>query len=272
MEWSRVKNILIILLILVNCFLIGDYMTAELKKRAEEAGVREDTYQILSGLGIKIDRELIPPESGVLYPARIERDLEKEQSSAEKLLGRAEKTEPGGGKITYSGETGSISFRNGGLFDMEINARGISDTKTARKTAVTRLKPLGISTKTDLITVEEEQDYYIITIPQLFSGYRVFNCVNPVKIKKNGVLEVSGRRAAGNIVFARGIKPRSISGLLLDFTDQVQGVGEITELETGFVVENVSGTGTNLVPVWHIKADNTDYYISALDGKLVSIN
>lgn len=276
MEWSRVKNILIILLLLVNGFLFAAYMNAELSQRKDEAETRNNVYQILTRLGIEIDPELIPSDSEVLYPARIERDINKEQTIAETILGELNKTELGGGKITYSSSIGTLGFRNGGFFDIDIKTSNVKDAEHARKIALKTLKPFNISTDSSLVTVVETPDGYEITFPQLYSKYKVFNCLNTVRINFDGSLSISGRRAADTIVFARGFHPRGISGLFLDLADNISELGtpikKITEVESGFMVETVSGTGMNLITVWRIKANGVDYYISALDGKLLSIN
>ena len=69
MEWSRVKNILIVLLAIVNVFLFVVYIGTTVSDAKETEELLENTVSVMQKNGIEISKKLIPINLPALYPA-----------------------------------------------------------------------------------------------------------------------------------------------------------------------------------------------------------
>lgn len=69
MEWSRVKNILIVLLAIVNLFLFFVYFGTTMEDAKGEEELVSHTVSVLDKNGITISESVIPLTAPLLYPA-----------------------------------------------------------------------------------------------------------------------------------------------------------------------------------------------------------
>ena len=69
MEWSRVKNILIVLLVIVNLFLFLVYLGTTVNSAKDNEELISHTVNVLSKNGIQVDGRAIPVNIPELYPA-----------------------------------------------------------------------------------------------------------------------------------------------------------------------------------------------------------
>ncbi|MBR5479779.1 MAG: hypothetical protein IKU84_06335 [Clostridia bacterium] len=69
MEWSRVKNILIVLLAIVNVFLFIVYLSTTVEDAKGNEQLVLNTVSILQKNGITVNSGVIPVNNPVLYPA-----------------------------------------------------------------------------------------------------------------------------------------------------------------------------------------------------------
>ena len=124
MEWPRVKNILIVLLALVNAFLFIVYITSNISDARAEQETRLNVVSVLSKCGFSIDESLIPGKRSVLYPLSVERNLKNEDKIAKAFLGSSQKKTQSGGAVLYTSELGEVRFKPDGSF--EITLKNIS--------------------------------------------------------------------------------------------------------------------------------------------------
>jgi len=83
-EWHKLKNIILLILLVVNGFLLV-LVGSRLEEAAQyERKALEQTVQVLERGGIQVDLEAVDPAEG-LFPAMVERDLEREVRMARKL-------------------------------------------------------------------------------------------------------------------------------------------------------------------------------------------
>ncbi len=69
MEWSRVKNILIVLLVIVNLFLFLVYLGTTVSDAKDNEELISHTVSVLEKNGITIDENIIPKNTPRLFPA-----------------------------------------------------------------------------------------------------------------------------------------------------------------------------------------------------------
>ena len=116
MEWSKLKNIILIILAITNLCLLVFVVNRELQDSSQQRQARQDAIQMLEGRGIQVEEDQIPHQT-VLLPQVVERDLEEEGALAIQLLGGDVQVEaPGGGVYRYFNDKGSVQFHSDGAF------------------------------------------------------------------------------------------------------------------------------------------------------------
>ena len=143
MEWSRVKSILITLLLVTN-LMLGFNLVSQLSAGA--GSEKEDIAAALALLrspGVQIDEGLlssIPKQADILTSPR---DPVWEAQIATAILGQVEHEEAGGGVSIYRSQKGDITFRSGGLFDMMLTDE--TDAATLAQQLLNNVIPRGFS-------------------------------------------------------------------------------------------------------------------------------
>ena len=86
MEWSKLKNIILLLLVSVNAFLLILVGVQESRAARYEEDTRQAAVRVLEQSGITFGPERVPQEAG-LSPLTVTRDRESEAIVAQTLLG-----------------------------------------------------------------------------------------------------------------------------------------------------------------------------------------
>ena len=113
MKTSRLKNIVIVILLLVNAFLLFLLLSRRAGERDSNERRVEQLCTLFEKNGVAFDRALLPDEETHLSLS-LERDAAREEAFASALLGTAESSDSGGGVSRFTGEYGSCSIRSGG--------------------------------------------------------------------------------------------------------------------------------------------------------------
>ena len=132
MESFRLKNIIILILALMNLFLLGSlYGRASAQQEAQDR-IRQQLVELFSSdsARIALDSDAIsfqtPPSGGTLT-----RDVSNDQKVATLLLGEGLlRSDQGGGIYSYENSAGAAVFRSGGNFDVTLR---LSDSADAGK-------------------------------------------------------------------------------------------------------------------------------------------
>ena len=123
MEWSKVKNIIILLLLLVNGFLLVLVGMRREETENYQASALAQAVEVLERSGIQVFQEGL--EDAIdMSPLSVERNLEREGALAGALLGETvEPKNQGGGLYAYRGNRGEVSIRAGGAISGRMSRR-----------------------------------------------------------------------------------------------------------------------------------------------------
>lgn len=125
MDRYRLKNIIILILLLVNLFLLGSLAQRRAMEKATYQNTVEQITTLFSMDGVSLDVESIPRD---VPPVgwTMSRSTELDRQAAAFLLGEpVSRADQGGGIFTYSGKNGAALFRANGSFSA---AGTLSDT------------------------------------------------------------------------------------------------------------------------------------------------
>lgn len=276
MEWPRVKNILIVLLAIVNVFLFSVYIMSTIDDARAVEETIQNTVKVLSERGFKIEDTQIPRKGSVLYPIASERCLDNEEKISQRFIGKGVKEEVSGGTIVYKSETGEARFKPDGSFEITVKNMKVQDDEKAFARDVAKL--LGI-TLSDDIQVESNDKIVHINSTQTYLGIPVYNCRINIDVMSDASAKIYGRIMGEKRDVLRGNPPQDITGLLINLIEILEnnGVneGKIENISGGFHINSGSSNTNNeilyAVPVWKITIDGSSTYINAMNGKEINI-
>lgn len=124
MESFRLKNIIILILALMNLCLLGLLGVRLTTGYSAQAEARQQMVQLFAAEGVSLDDGIIPsatPPAGLT----LSRDPDEDEKLAGFLLGDGlVMSDGGGGVTTYQSENGNAVFRSDGTFGVVIEQSG----------------------------------------------------------------------------------------------------------------------------------------------------
>ena len=172
MEWSKLKNIIIIMLAAVNLFLLVLVVHRQWESRSSYESAREDALAVLWETSrIRLEREILPEELD-LTPMSVTRDPELEETQAAALLGELTASPPEA--LRYGGAKGAAQFYVDGEFSAEFRT-GAYPLAGAEpeEFAVDLLATIGFEAQ--VMSTEESGGETVVTLRQCWEGTPVFD-------------------------------------------------------------------------------------------------
>lgn len=271
MEWSKIKNIILLILLTVNLFLLVLVVfRAERSARYLESA-RENAVGLLEKNGIAVNVEDLPEDTS-LAPLSMERDQQQEEDIAAALLGDVQ----GNGKsgvVRYTGEKGTARFSRSGEFTVTLHPDAYPlGEQTVREHAVSVLALLDF--QAEVLTVEEEDGQTVVTARQLWQGTPVFPCTVTLVYGEDALLSIreGSCRLTGTPATSGTAEQMSVVTALLHFLKGLGGLGDVCTSLTGITPGYTFSSGFSdpvvLRPVWYITTDTGAYYLDAETGAL----
>lgn len=266
MDRCRLKNIIILILALLNAFLLFSLA----QRRAAERDAFRRTAEQLSLLfqedGMTLDPGAISraaPPDGV----SLTRDTALEEQAAAFFLGSAlSSSDQGGGIFHYAGEAGEALFRSSGGFeavgalaegDVEDFCRDFCRTFSYDAPAI-RLDEAGSG---------------VFTAPGVYGKLPVFNCTVTFTVEHGVLTAVSGTLLPKSGTAAPGERPLSAAGALLAFQqmrrESAAVASTVTDARLCYELQT-AGAAMSLAPAWQIVTDTEDYYVNGLTGAVTA--
>lgn len=265
MSISRIKTIVIFILLIVNIFFIFIYFVDKYEAILLENETRSGIIELLAKSGIEMDVESIPEiSSQAVY--FLERDIDIEKTLVESVLGTVESVDQGGNVYQYRNENGSAEFRSTGRFYIAINNYPTRDKSTA-ELSEQLLNIMGIKAIRD--SAEEIQTDMLRSIGYIctFEDMEIFNCRVEFTYHNDGQVDINGNKIVGVMSYLRQADMLSAATTLVSFikeVEDVEGIGEIAAMDIGYMM---SANAAELQPVWRFVTDRGYIYIDAVNGQ-----
>lgn len=271
MEWSKLKNIIIIILAAANLFLLVLVVHRQWESRAYTETAVEDAISILWNNGrIRLDREILPEE--VSLPAlTVSREPELERAQAEALLGALTASAD---SMRYEGPKGSAQFYANGEFSAQFTAGAYPlEGREPGELALELLDRLGMDAQI-LSREEGPGGAATVTVVAQWDGVPIFNCTAAL-VFRDGELREIEKNVSHRLVGTPQSLPQTHSldlvTLLLRFMEYVSQnsrvCSEITGFTAGYTLDNQSDPGL-LTPCWYVSTDDGGYYWNTLTGEI----
>lgn len=262
MDRYLLKNIMIIILALVNLFLLGALAIRVSSSYHARERMEEQLVALFAADGMDLDSGLIshktPPQS-----LTVARNTEQERAAAAFLLGDAGlRAAQDGGSDLYTTRQGTAQFRSNGGFDAAGILSGESGEQVCREFCkrfsyeepVFRLDGTGSGTATAACRVGK--------IP-------VYNCTVTFTLDQGALMAVSGTLLFQDSTtpVEESRTPLSAAAALMAFQqlrrESYAVVSAVTDVALCYELQSTINT---LVPAWRITTDTGVYYVNCLTG------
>ena len=262
MDRYRLTNIIILILVLLNGFLLfslGQRRTAEQNAFRRTA---EQLSALFQGDGMTLDIHAISqdlPPDGVT----LSRDTALEEQAAAFLLGKSLiSSDQGGGIYYYAGAAGEAFFRSSGSFE----ASGLLADRDPADFCRDFCRTFSYSTPD--IQLDSSGSGVFSTVC-LYGGLPVFNCTVTFSIENYVLTAVSGTLLPKTGAAVAGETPLSAAGALVAFQqmrrESVVVASTVLDTQLCYELQN-TGASISLVPVWRIVTNTEDYYVNCYTG------
>ena len=260
MNTARLKNIVILILLLANAFLL----VLLFSRRAEENAAHERSVAQLTALlsadGIAFDSALLDGLPDTVLSVQPARDLAAEQALAEGIIGSVTSIDSGGGIYRYYSSdglnSGSCLIRSGGALEAAVS-RAVDDPA---EFCADLCVPLGYRT----FDVLSDGARTVVTASRFVGELEVCNAsvtgtfLPPIDTSESGETALDAVTA-----LARFLDYRNASGAVCT---------GITWLSAGYLVQSTTSAPLQLVPVLRVDTDVYSYYVNIVSGEVSRVS
>lgn len=266
MQWDKVKNILLVVLLLIDGFLGFTVASRYLSAYRQEKAFAADLSVVLARSGVDYSAELTVPTQSHIIPLEIDRNRAAEQAMAEAVLtGEVTSAITDAGKNAFAGDNGTVIWEADGTVRAVFRTENTTGD-TARKlkqSAKALLQSCGVSLRGGTLTVDAAKR--AVTLTATVAGEQVFNRSLTVTFGESGETQISGIWSFDLPYATTGEKERiyNVADVLLSFAAQNKSVNRIDGITLGYQMELDPSGRLRLVPTWRIATDQGAQYIDA---------
>ncbi len=258
MEWSRLKNVIIVMLLLLNLLFLLPMGVTWSQEQESLRNVRSNALLFLEEQGIRLEQDMVPWQSK-LHFYEISRDRYDERGFAQSILGEIT-SEHLGTTLQYYGDRGRVEISQGGIFAVQFSEGLSLQGGDREKTGIDFLKTIGIQS----VLADQSQEKNVVSYWQTLEGLPVFHCEITLRYENDLLLEVEGRRMVSTPEPSSG-NLRSPATLLIHLA-QAKMDGLITLNEIQSIEEGYMNQGS--VPVWRVRTDCGILYLDCSTGEI----
>jgi len=272
MNTARLKNIVILILLLANAFLL----VLLFSRRAEENASHERSVAQLTALlnadGIAFDSALLDGLPDTVLSVQPARDLAAEQALAEGIIGSVTSIDSGGGIYRYYSSdglnSGSCLIRSGGALEAAVS-RAVDDPA---EFCADLCVPLGYRT----FDVLSDGARTVITASRFVGELEVCNASLIFTFSGSTLTTVTGTFLPPIDTSESGETALDAVTALVRFLDYRNASGAvctgITWLSAGYLVQSTTSAPLQLVPVLRVDTDVYSYYVNIVSGEVSRVS
>ena len=263
MPWTKLKNIILLILALTNLFLLALVVSQSLQSSRQISQTREHTILFLTERGVQIEEDILP-QAIELLPQSVERDMEQEQQCAAALLkGEVEQEARGGEIYRYSNAQGWVQFHADGSFSAYLEP-GVYSGEDLQQAGMAALEAVGF----EGTLLEETEDS--LTFQETWNDVPLFGQRVNVLFTGEGVITISGQRLTGEPKADQTRQTITVSTALVRFLNGVSTMGDvcnrIDRVEEGYLCSATLTGAMSLTPVWQVTTDIGTYQLDTVTG------
>ena len=266
MERFRLKNIIILILVLLNGFLVSSLAQRRTAERDAFHRTAEQLAALFEENGMTLEPGAVSRDLPS-YGVALARDTALEERAAAFLLGDAlSVSDQGGGIFHYAGPAGEAFFRSSGGFEAAgtLAQRDVEDfCRDFCRTFSYEAPDLRL----------DEEGSGVFTALGIYGRLPVFNCTVTFTVENRVLTAVSGTLLPKAGAAVPGDQPLSAAGALAAFQQMRRESAAVasTVTDTRLCYElQISGASMSLTPAWRIVTDTGDYFVNCFTGAVTA--
>lgn len=273
MEWRRVKNMIILILAIVNAALLVLVVTRRSEVLRYEQSALSQTVRVLAERGIAVEEDALSA-GGCALPRTTGRSIPQEAKLASALLGeQVEGVNLGGGLYTYRTGVGQVSIRPGGELSAALNEAPRWRTNDPLNHAAGILEDMGIQARR--VSAELADGTGRLVFRQLVDKTPVFSCQVTFYYESGRLTTLTGSLLAFEAAPEEQAGLLALPTVLMRFLEGVLESGDvctsISLVEPGYRATRSFSGAVRLSPAWLISTNTGDYYVDGVTGELTRV-
>lgn len=271
MPWSKLKNIILVILAVTNLCLLVQVAVPAIQSGQLLSQAREQAIAFLRGRGVQVDEHIIPDEIG-LSPQIAERDLIREEQAAAALLGGPVTAEARGGEVyRYFNEKGSVQFHSDGACAAQLEPEAFVLREDRASDCLSLLERMGLNGE----ILEENGDTLIFR--QTWEGAPLFTQEITLVCQGEGLAAIAAGRQLLAVPQPDAARQTiTVATALIDFLNGVGALGDvcnrIDSIEAGYVTSVSLSGATVLTPVWRVTTNTGAYQLDTVTGGVTRVS
>lgn len=274
MQWSKLKNIIILVLLLLNLCLLFPAGGRQRQGHRADDELRHSTVVFLENKGIQVSEETVPWEEPC-FVQTTERDQQAEARLATAILGENQGNTVGGA-MQYTGVGGTVRFYPDGKVLVLLSESDGDSTSDIERHALEYMANLGIHlVRTETSTPRGETNLNFL---QMTKGSPVFTCKIEMRYQDGQLRSITGWRLFGEVrQEALNQEPLTAPTRLLRLVEAMRvddiTCAEIRSITQGYIHSTTSlSAKSTLIPVWRIETDTQSLLLNCMTGNLETIS
>lgn len=271
MQWDKVKNILLVILLLVDGFLAvglaGRYVRNVLQQRA----LLRDIQIVLAQYDVSCGEQLSIPPQRSMIALEADRSRPDEETFAQSVLtGTLRHEEKEDGETLFSGDNGTVRWRTNGSVYAEFNpsdAEMPGSVRAMKKEAAALLSQCGVSLTGNNMDADLQSGTASVT--GSVAGVPVFNRVLTISWQGRDKIVIQGQWFFGTPYATTSDRERlcSAEDALLQVARGESEQGKINRIDSivlGYRMDVGVGARLQLSPFWRVGTDKGLVFVDAL--------
>ena len=261
MNRAHLKNIIILILLLVNLVLLGFLGIRLSQERAARARTVQELTTLFASERISLTAQIptgLPPAGKTLT-----RDVDADRSLAAALLGDGLKTaDEGGGIYTCSNANGQALFRSSGSFEIT----GLLARTDAEAVCEKFCQAFGYQE----FSIELTDGSGTGTAIQYFDGYPVANATVKFLVENGTLISVSGihipQTASASAANSSMTAVTALTKFLENRRANMAVLSVVSDVYLCYELQSTAAAPMSLSPAWCVVADTGNYYVNCSNG------
>lgn len=270
MQWDKVKNTLLVILLAVNLFLVSSLGAKVWQDRQHAAELEANLRTLAAGYGLTLDGAFELPRDRTLPQLTLDRSRADEEAAAAAMLGEdMSRTEQEDGTVRFESEAGTLEWRADGTVEgmYRIDAEAPAGEEEALRTARALFKEWGLLE--DGCTAAADGQAAVLT--GTVAGMPVHNRQLTLRFGGDGAA-LSGLWSFGTpYTTAResGVFCAA-SDALLAFAAEAPEGARIISMTAGYRLQADSSRRLQFTPTWKIVTDSDEYLVDCAKKAIVA--
>lgn len=272
MLWSKLKNVILVVLALTNLFLLILVLGEAVEEDGLEMEAMENARLFLEGHGISISSNDFPRELGI-FSGQLLWSRDNEKSYAENILGELTEESLGGEIVRYYNEHGELRFHGNGEFYGSFTQDFLPvSEKNLEQQGQELLDLLGyegiLLSAEDILSTGEGE----MTFLQTYETVPLLACETTFRYENYALVEITqGKRMEGEyLLWQENHYP--LSTALMQFYQGLLRLDRhcetILQIRVCYLVSTPLSAPAILSPAWLFSTDQGDFVLDATTGLL----